>query len=249
MGAIPSVHTVPYFGILNRVNTLTAPFSQSIKRLASSNAEAIIKTNLADGVVIVSDCEITTAGLIMGCIKSNCPILVMPLGVSRTTHVHMLQFTGGTQSRKSKEGIERALEMLTTSAGYDSFIMSAPTFFMGLEVAGVCLNNASLGTYNSAKQLSTAFETGKKIIDVVKGNLSSRRMFSRASHYNVVAFLLSIGGSVAGIKHLLDLFTHDGTRISHSFISDYAGKVPLLLQPDAHTYKIEMMGGIKNFLK
>ena len=77
-GSVAREFWLPELGAWNKLNPLTAQYTESFVGLAGRNLLGLVKTNGLDGVVIISCCQETTLGLLMGCLRINCPVYVIP---------------------------------------------------------------------------------------------------------------------------------------------------------------------------
>jgi len=77
-GGVAKEFKLPELGTLNRTSPLTAHFAESFTALSERNLIALVKTNSLDGVVIISECDPTVLGLLLGCLRTNCPVFVVP---------------------------------------------------------------------------------------------------------------------------------------------------------------------------
>jgi dihydroxy-acid dehydratase len=256
-GGIANVHNVPSYGFLNKTNPLTAKYAASFARVTASSAEAIIKTNLIDGVVIIADCDVTVTGLLMGVARANCPALVVPVGVVGLTGLRLQDGTsalslpgklagGKINAIKSEEILKtvRCRKRLSTK------LDSATTFFVLVECMGFSVAGASLAPFDSAPMHRIAIQTGEQICISAKDILAPKKFLTRSNFNNTVALCLAVGGSISAIELISSLVKMFEGRIAHGLINEMSSKTPLFLShTDSTTEKITELGGINSILK
>jgi len=199
------VHNVPYFGYADKVNPMTAKFTESFRRTSATNAKAIIKTCMADGVVIVTGCEVTAAGLLEGCLEINCPAVVLPLGVEDASTV--LQLEGTVTSGK------------ITSAAIDEILQNQhlprvqSSFFILLEKLGFCVPSASTNK-RGGRQAMCALEAGKSAVNITRDIRTPKKILTKQAWQDVVDFCLTGNHDISGLYLLSVIFSATDNKIS-----------------------------------
>jgi len=224
-GAIPLVFNLPGFGFLNKINPAVAKYAQSTSMVIAANTEAIIKTNIIDGVVVISDCDITTAGVLSGCLKCNCPVLVVPNGVNPSFDVDFLKLNGRAVVNATE--IDGQLEKASLLEGIQEN-STTHTFFKAIEGFGLALKTASANIYLSGKQIALAQKTGKKIVEYAKDLNGPRRLLTKDALMVVAKKIFSDGGAegFCGFMPIISLLIQNGNKIPHDFFIDIAKKLP-----------------------
>jgi len=234
-GGNVTVVDVPAFGFWSKLNPMTAKYALSFKRVAASNAEAIIKCGLYDGVVIVSDCDITAAGLLEGAARSNCPALIISTGVCAGTSNFELSLCGRVaagklNARESETCIQTFFSEFEKLPSI--YFNSANTFFILMEAMGLCVPTASTTHTTSPRHPRNAAATGEAIFENAKNVLSPKKFLTRAALGNAIALCLAIGGDISAIytaSELVQIYE----KIPHEIIAEFSPKVQLLLEPQA----------------
>jgi|GEM_PF-1283863 len=248
------VFSMAEFGQFNKINPMTAKYAAGFRKVSAQNAEAIIRTNLIDGVVAITDCDITAAGIIEGAAKVNCPILLLPTGVNlasidsgRRGNLQVLGAAacGKLNSRQSEEMIKNAFVPQCLSNDFDS----ASTFFVLAEAMGFCVPGASCGLLNSGGQYRNAVATGAQIYKSAKDFFSSKKLLTRGSLGNAMALCLAIGGEIGALNLASNLVKNYEPQIAHGLIAEYSVKVPLLLSGENQNCSVLREIGIFPILK
>ena len=252
-GGIVTAVNVPAFGYFNKINPMTAKFASSFIRTSASSAEAIIKCGLYDGIVIVADCDVTTAGLLQGAAKANCPALVMSIGIcfgaAKAIDNYKIQGKITSGQVHAEEG-ETLIEDAKTFRGSPHTFNSNSTFFILMEAMGFSVPSAGISRIDSPPLLRNAIATGEQICESAKSILAPKKFLTHENLYNAIAICLSIGGDINAIALLENLVRMYEPKTPHTTISEVCGKVSLLLAPeDQNTGYIQQIGGIWGILK
>lgn len=223
-GGVVYTHNVPYFGYANRISPMTAKFAPAFRDFAKNSATAIIKTNMVEGVVIVSDCAVTTAGLLEGCLIANCPAMVLPIGRCNianveATHRPVTQIAGSVVGG------------VITSAQLEELIVTEympkfqSDFFSLLEKLGFVVPNASYNKRGSGAQLLCAIETGKVSVKNTAEMLMPKKIFTKKSSEDVVDYCISKKLAISELSLLFRLFDVNDVKISNDLIFERMAKL------------------------
>jgi len=216
-GAAVFVHNTVNFGFSNKINPMTGKYAESFRRVAASVAEAIIKCNLIDGVVIVTDCDITAAGLLAGCLNIICPALVLPMaGVDNSAVIG----TGGKVT--SGEITSTQCEDIIRDSAESK---CDTTFFKLLGNLGICVETANALKFGSGARFIAAKATGEKIVAYAKDLNSPKKLLSKTAYQSMVDYCLQTGGTISALQLITKLFTANDVKTPHEFIAERASKI------------------------
>ena len=219
-GGVPFIFDVPYFGYLARINPMTAKYAHNFRALAATNLEALVKTHMLDGVVIISACEVTTAGLLLGTLKTACPVCVLPLGVDAVPASQLFTTNGGP------EDITTTLINTNPPHGIQGGI--ARGFFMMLEKLGLAEKDSSTNRVNTGPQLKLAYKTGTRAVAFAKDLSSARHYLTKEKLDTAFQQCLKKGACVGGFDLVATLARENGQKIPHDFFESREGKVILV---------------------
>ena len=249
-GGVPNVFAIPPFGLRSRMNPLAGIYENDFTSATMKMVAGVLKSNLIDGAVLVTDCEVIALGAILGASQINCPIIVVPTHFTRGNFVDVPFFmgkhhAGHMKMHKDFDGFAKYSTLNHGQGGF-KFGSTSNTFFAGLELMGFVVANGSIIEFGSGAHLDMARRTAQTIIDSAKSGLAPKRFITRDSVTNAVAALLSIDGSVAGMNKISKLLSHCGGKMSHDFINGIAVKTPLLGQI---WWDIYNQGGLVSIVK
>ena len=237
-GGAVNVFNTPFFGFSNKTNPMSAKYADSFRRVAACNAEAIIKTNLIDGVVAITDCDITAAGIIEGAAKANCPILVLSTGTfdysaDMNNGLNAFQIPGAvTGGKLNSKDSEDLIKDVFFPHGIRGDFNSASSFFIVAEAMGLSVPGASINKVDSGNQFRSAVATGEQMCKSAKNLISPRKFLTRENLSNATALALSIGADIGALNHFNNLVKTYDPKIPHNLIAEYTAKTPLLVAPE-----------------
>jgi len=223
-GAASTMFSTPRFGFLNQTSPLSMKFTDSFRNLSAANADAIIQSNKLSGVVIVSDCPITASGLLIGCIRTNTPAMVLSLGVNQNLCVSAFQEVGRIATGAStQEAQDTIIKRSASYSGHPDFLSAcSTTFFRALEIIGLSPKGSSNFIMNGGEILQTSYDIGAKIVKMSKELDSPRRYFTKDSLANLGKTLIPQGASVGGLHNIVKLMNACDVKVSHTYWTDFA---------------------------
>jgi dihydroxy-acid dehydratase len=196
-----------------------------------------------DGVVLTTGCDKTTPACIMAAATVNLPAIVLS-GGPMLNGWHNGERTGsGTIVWKAREELaagkidyEEFMELVTSSApsvGHCNTMGTATTMNSLAEALGMSLPGCAVipGPYRERGQI--AYETGKRIVDMVWEDLKPSDILTREAFENTVVVNSAIGGSTNAPIHINAIARHVGVRLDIEDWEKLGHRIPLLvnLQP------------------
>lgn len=196
-----------------------------------------------DGVVLTIGCDKTTPALLMAAATVNIPAIALSVG-PMLNGWHRGERTGsGTIVWKAREMLAAGeidtvgfIELVASSApsvGYCNTMGTATTMNSLAEALGMQLpGSASIpAPYRERGQM--AYETGRRIVDMVWEDLKPSDIMTRAAFENAIVVNSAIGGSTNAPIHLNAIARHLGVPLDNDDWQTVGHHVPLLvnLQP------------------
>ena len=192
-----------------------------------------------DGVVLTTGCDKTTPACIMAAATVNIPAIVLS-GGPMLNGWHKGERTGsGTIVWKSREELaagkidyEEFMEIVTSSApsvGHCNTMGTASTMNALAEAMGMSLPGCAAipGPYRERGQI--AYETGKRIVDMVWEDLKPSDILTRAALENAIVVNSAIGGSTNATIHIIAIARQAGVPLEIEDFETIGHKVPLIV--------------------
>jgi dihydroxy-acid dehydratase len=196
-----------------------------------------------DGVVLTIGCDKTTPALLMAAATVNIPAIALSVG-PMLNGWHKGKRTGsGTIVWESRQrlsageiGYDEFMDIVASSApsvGYCNTMGTATTMNSLAEALGMQLPGSAAIPAPYRERGQIAYETGKRIVDMVHEDLKPSQIMTREAFENAIVVNSAIGGSTNAPIHLNAIARHLGVKLDNDDWQKVGHKVPLLvnLQP------------------
>ncbi|MCF6115032.1 IlvD/Edd family dehydratase [Mesorhizobium muleiense] len=196
-----------------------------------------------DGVVLTIGCDKTTPALLMAAATVNIPAIALSVG-PMLNGWHKGKRTGsGTIVWESRQrlsageiGYDEFMDIVASSApstGYCNTMGTATTMNSLAEAIGMQLPGSAAIPAPYRERGQIAYETGKRIVDMVHEDLKPSDVMTRQAFENAIVVNSAIGGSTNAPIHLNAIARHLGVPLDNDDWQTVGLKVPLLvnLQP------------------
>lgn len=204
---VPLTFKIENFDYLQRITPATAKYARSYIDFVAKSTEAIARTNMLDGIVAIVDNNIMGLGVLEGCTKSNCPVLLMPVGLNPHYDEEIFQLPGKVAIRavKSTEVDHRTHNYAKqTGTSPDDTLTTA--FFNLAETFGLMLPGASALTINNGATLNFAISTGVEALKRADDIITTKRLISKKTLTEVLTQYKNNGGQASGVLQYKRLF-------------------------------------------
>ncbi|MET3646076.1 IlvD/Edd family dehydratase [Phyllobacterium ifriqiyense] len=196
-----------------------------------------------DGVVLTIGCDKTTPAMLMGAATVNIPAIALSVG-PMLNGWHRGERTGsGTIVWKSREKLtsgeinyDQFMDIVASSApsvGYCNTMGTATTMNSLAEALGMELPGGAAIPAPYRERGQIAYDTGKRIVDMVHEDLKPSDVMTRAAFENAIVINSAIGGSTNAPIHLNAIARHLNIPLDNDDWQEIGHDVPLLvnLQP------------------
>jgi dihydroxy-acid dehydratase len=227
------------FPVTSLGETVMRPTTMLFRNLASMDVEETIRANPLDGVVLLTGCDKTTPSTIMGACSVNLPTIVVPGGPMLNGRFRGECIGSGTFNWliKEKQGVENYTAQdihevetgVARSQGHCMTMGTASSMACMAEALGLTLPGAAAIPAVDARKKQLAHMSGRRIVDMVKEDLTISRILTRSAFENAIVINSAIGGSSNFIIHLLAIAGRIGVPLTLKDFDNIGSKVPLLL--------------------
>jgi len=196
-----------------------------------------------DGVVLTIGCDKTTPALLMAAATVNIPAIALSVG-PMLNGWHKGKRTGsGTIVWESRQrlsageiGYDEFMDIVASSApstGYCNTMGTATTMNSLAEALGMQLPGSAAIPAPYRERGQIAYETGKRIVDMVHEDLKPSDIMTRQAFENAIVVNSAIGGSTNAPIHLNAIARHLGVPLDNDDWQKIGLDIPLLvnLQP------------------
>lgn len=218
-------------------------YSLPSRDLIADCVESVAAAHALDGLVLLTNCDKITPGMLMAAVRLNVPCIVVtagpmqdgfcegvaPLTMVRGTFEATGQFKTG---QITAEELEKREMNSCPGIGSCQGLYTANTMACLTEVMGMSLTGCASASAVSAKKRRIAFDSGVKIIELVNDNLCPKDIMTRESMRNAIVADLALGGSTNSVLHLLAIANEAGVDISLKDFEELSFKVPQIIKLD-----------------
>jgi len=231
------------FPVFSASESNLRPTAMLFRNLASMDVEEAIRGNPMDGVVLLMGCDKTTPSLMMGAASVDIPTIGVSGGPMLNGHHRGKQIGSGTgvwqldadltAGKITEEDFVAAEISMSRSKGNCMTMGTASTMGSMVEALGMSLpHNAAIPAVD-ARRYALAHMSGKRIVEMVKENLTMSKVVSKNSFENAIKVNGAIGGSTNAVIHLAAIAGRLEIDLSLDDWEKYGKDIPTLvnLQP------------------
>jgi len=237
-------------------------FSLPSRDLIADSIELVVDAHRFDGMVMLTNCDKITPGMLMAAARLDIPTVVvtggpMASGVWRGRRVgvqSMFEAVGELKSGRITEQELHELEMVACPGpGSCNALFTANTMACLTEAMGMSLPGTATSLATSSKKLSISAEAGRKVVELIFEGVTARRVMTESALRNAICVDLSLGGSTNAILHLQAIASELEVDLPIDVFEELGRRVPQLctIAPGGpHTMEdLERAGGIQALMK
>ncbi len=238
-------------------------YSLPSRELIADMVETITEAHQFDGLVLLTNCDKITPGMLMAAARINIPSIVVTAGpmLSGRLRGKRLSLVNDTFEAigKYKKGLIKkdeleALEMCACpGAGSCQGMYTANTMACVTEALGISLPGCATSLAVSADKRRIAFESGQRIVELIKRNVTSRKIMIRKAFENAIMVDLALGGSTNTVLHIPAIAHDAGVALPLETFNMLSKKTPHLanMLPGGEHYleDLDWAGGIPALMK
>jgi dihydroxy-acid dehydratase len=193
-------------------------YSLPSRELIADMVETITEAHQFDGLVLLTNCDKITPGMLMAAARINIPSIVVTAGPMLSGYLRgrrlslvndTFEAIGKYKKGLIKEDELEALEMCACpGVGSCQGMYTANTMACVTEALGMSLPGCATLLAVSADKRRVAFESGKRIVELIKKNITSRKIMTRKAFENAIMVDLALGGSTNTVLHITAI-AHD----------------------------------------
>jgi len=238
-------------------------YSLPSRELIADMVESVAEAHAFDGLVLLTNCDKITPGMLMGAARLNIPTIVVTAGPMmtgryrgartsfiRNTFEAMGRFRKGEISQNELNSCEKGA---CPGAGSCQGLYTANTMACLTEVLGMSLPFCGTALANSADKRRIAFDSGERIVELIRKGVTPRKIMTRAAFENAIRVDLALGGSSNTVLHLLAIAKEAGVKLPLELFDELARTTPHIssLEPVGPYYMEDLhwAGGIGAVLK
>jgi dihydroxy-acid dehydratase len=238
-------------------------YSLPTRELIADMVESIAEAHQLDGLVLLTNCDKITPGMLMAAARLNIPSIVVTAGpmLGGRHKGRRLNLTSDTFEAvgKFKKGLIKKSELQTLElcacpgAGSCQGMYTANTMACVTEALGMSLPGSASRPAVLAAKRRLAFESGVRIVELIKKNITPRKILTRRAFENAIMVDLALGGSTNTALHIPAIAYDAGIDLPLEIFDTLGRKTPHITNmiPGGEYYMedLDEAGGIPAVLK
>jgi len=217
-------------------------YSLPSRDLIADCVETVASAHQLDGLVLLTNCDKITPGMLIAALRLDIPCIVVtagPMIEGHCKHKKLMFINGSFEAigkyrigEMTEEELHESEENCCPGSGSCQGLYTANTMACLTEIMGMSLPYCASSLSVSAKKRRIAFESGMRIVDMVKEDLKPSQIITRESLRNAIIADLTLGGSTNSILHLLAISHTAGIDISLEDFEELSKKIPQIIKLD-----------------
>ncbi len=238
-------------------------YSLPTRDLIADMIECVVEAHAFDGMVMLTNCDKITPGMMMAAARLNIPTVVVTAGpmmagmykqqrrsLVRDTFEAVGQVQACHMTVKELANIEKEA---CPGPGSCSGMYTANTMACVTESIGMSLAGCATALAVSGKKRRIAFESGVTVCELIKSDLKPRDIMTRQAFENAIRIDLALGGSTNTALHIPAIAHDAGVKLPLDSFDKLGRTTPQLcaIRPGGEDFieDVEYAGGIPAVMK
>jgi len=212
-------------------------YSLPSRELIADSVEVMTQAHRLDGLVLVTNCDKITPGMLMAAARLDVPAIAVTGGpmASGTLNGKKIgysnvpealgQYAAGKISQEELAQLENAA---CPGCGSCNGMFTANTMACVTEALGMSLPYCATALANSALKLRIAKESGERIVKLTCDNVKPSDILRKEAFENAVVVDMALGGSTNTVLHLSAVAREAGIPLPLAVFDEVGKRVPHL---------------------
>ncbi len=236
-------------------------YSLPSRELIADIVESISMAHAFDGLVLLTNCDKITPGMLMGAARLDIPAIVVTAGPmhsgnyrgNRVNLISAFEAVGKVRKGEMSETDLAELEVCACPGpGSCQGMYTANTMACVTESLGMSLPGCATTLAISGEKRRIAFESGKRVVGLVKEALTPRKIMTKNAFENAIRIDMALGGSTNTTLHIPAIAYEAGFELSIETFDKISRTTPHVcnMLPGGHHYleDLDAAGGIPGVL-
>jgi dihydroxy-acid dehydratase len=267
-GGVPFIFGIP--GICDGIamGHFGMRYSLPSRELIADMVESIVRAHSLDGVLLLTNCDKITPGMLMAAVRMDLPAVVLTAGpmitgrlscpgpgegkrldLVKDTFEAWIQYDRGQMSREEMLDLEINA---CPGAGSCQGLYTANTMACLTEAMGMSLVGCGTGLAMSGKKKRLAYESGRRVVELVRAGVTPRQIVTRTALMNAARVDMAMGGSSNSVLHLTAIAREAGIGLDLELFDRVSRGTPQIvsLRPGGENFMedVEYAGGVPAIL-
>ena len=232
------------------------------RELIADSIEIMITAHAFDAMVLLTNCDKVTPGMLMAAARLNIPALLVSGGPmdtgcfrgKRVCYNDLMEAEGLVERGKMPpEELAAFEEVAVWGPGACAMMGTANSMNILAEALGMTVTDNALTPATSGARMAIARRAGRQIMELHKQNILPRDILTPAAFENALAVDMAVGGSTNTCLHLPAIAAEAGLPLELAEFSKAAARVPhlVLLKPAGRHFPLDFYnaGGVAGLMK
>lgn len=238
-------------------------YSLASRDLIADIVECVVSAHCLDGLVMLTNCDKITPGMLMGAARLDIPGIVLTAGpmISGRSGKQKLSLVKDTfeavGKRRKGEISEEELSCLEMEAcpgpGSCQGLYTANTMACVTEAIGMSLPRCAASLAISSEKERIAYKSGQQVVELVRKGITARKIMTKEAFENAIMVDMALGGSTNSCLHIPAIAQEAGVKVDLPLCDSISARTPHItsMQPGGE-YLLEDLyyaGGIPAVMK
>lgn len=212
-------------------------YSLPSRDVIAASIEIMAHAHAFDGMVLMPACDEIVPGHLMAAGRLDLPTIVLTGGPMQPGNfrgeqvdlIHVFEAVGAvSRGEMTPADLKELEDCACPGAGTCSGMFSANTLACGTEALGMSLPGCGTCHALDPRKDEIAFDTGKRIVELVNENLTARTIMTREAFENWITVSLAVAGSTNDVLEILAISQECGLELSLDLFHQLSDRTPHL---------------------
>lgn len=231
------------------------------RELICDSIECMVNGHSYDAMVLVTECDKITPGMLMAAARLDIPAIVVSGGPMSTGwcfgrevgYTDLMEAQGLVQrGEMTWDQLAEFEQGALPGCGACNLMGTANTMNFLTEALGMCLPGSTAMAV-SGRRVALAKRTGMQVIELYRRGIRPRDILTEDAFWNAFVVDMAIGGSTNTLLHLPAIANEAGVRIDMAMVTEIASRTPNLarIKPSGSHFPADLdhAGGIAALMK
>jgi dihydroxy-acid dehydratase len=213
-------------------------YSLPLREIVADLVESVAEAHALDGLVLLTNCDKITPGMLMAAARLDIPCIVLTAGPMQSGRIGNRRLSLVTDTFEAVGRFQRGeigaaeLSRLEAEAcpgeGSCQGLYTANTMACLTETMGMSLPGCATALAGMSKKRHMAYASGERVVELVRKNVTARKILTKAAFANAIRVDLALGGSSNSVLHLLAIAREAGVPLPLSEFDRLSRETPQL---------------------
>jgi dihydroxy-acid dehydratase len=211
-------------------------YSLASRELIADMVESVAEAHQLDGLVLLTNCDKITPGMLMAAARINIPAIVVTAGpmLSGNLRGKRLSFVNDSFEAigRFKKGLLNKNELseiemcACPGTGSCQGMYTANTMACVTETLGMSLPGCATALAVSAEKRRMAFESGARVVELVRKKITPGKIMTSKAFENAIIMDMTLGGSTNTVLHIPAIAHEAGVDLPLELFDRISRKTP-----------------------